>query len=95
LSFQVVSRNDEVYYNSFSQTVNSFFKFYFTMLIFLETIDKFGLLVVDYMRGLQAVDRGVLQIKVKPQNEKSPANFARLKKGTTNQAGEKASRQPE
>lgn len=33
---------------------------------------------------------GVLQIKVKHQNEKSPAKFARPKKGATNQTGEKA-----
>ena len=41
-----------------------------------------------------AIDRqpmnGVLQIKVKHQNEKSPAKFARPKKGATNQTGEKA-----
>jgi hypothetical protein len=30
----------------------------------------------------------VLQTKVKPQNEKTPAKFARAKKGTTNRAGE-------
>ena len=33
---------------------------------------------------------GVLQIKVKHQNEKSPEKFARPKKGATNQTGEKA-----
>lgn len=37
---------------------------------------------------------GVLQIKVKHQNEKSPAKFARPKKGATNQTGEKVPHRP-
>lgn len=40
--------------------------------------------------GSNGVENGVLQIKVKHQNEKSPAKFARPKKGATNQTGEKA-----
>lgn len=36
----------------------------------------------------------VLQIKVKHQNEKSPAKFARPKKGATNQTGEKVPHRP-
>ena len=37
---------------------------------------------------------GVLQTKVNSRNEKSPAKFARLKKGIANQAGEELHRQP-
>ena len=37
---------------------------------------------------------GVLQTKVNSQKEKSPAKFARPKKGITKQAGEKMYRQP-
>ena len=40
------------------------------------------------------VFHGVLQIKVKHQNEKSPAKFARPKKGATNQTGEKVPHRP-
>lgn len=41
-----------------------------------------------------AGNNGVLQIKVKHQNEKSPAKFARPKKGATNQTGEKVPHRP-
>lgn len=37
---------------------------------------------------------GVLQTKVNSQKEKSPAKFARPKKGIAKQAGEKMYRQP-
>ena len=40
------------------------------------------------------IQNGVLQIKVKHQNEKSPAKFARPKKGATNQTGEKVPHRP-
>lgn len=45
-----------------------------------------------YPGGL--IVNGVLQIKVKHQNEKSPAKFARPKKGATNQTGEKVPHRP-
>lgn len=48
-----------------------------------------------YGDGYTAYEKnGVLQIKVKHQNEKSPAKFARPKKGATNQTGEKVPHRP-
>ena len=45
-------------------------------------------------RAIKNFMKRVLQTKVKPKNEKSPAKFARLKKGITKQAGEGLCHQP-
>ena len=50
----------------------------------------FPLDVDNYTDGLN----GVLQIKVKHQNEKVPQNLRDRKKGETNQTGEKAPHRP-